>query len=148
MFAWAQTSRFWSLRTQARTHAVRYAIESLNADFELILLRSLEQTIPVSVTLKSAKVYVGYVVGVITPGDPRDMLRILPYVSGFRRPSDFKVEFTTFYTAIYKKIREAGGLSHLSAENFKLALPIADIQSISLFDIAAYVEFQTQTKPA
>lgn len=121
---------------------LRRAVERMNADFELILLRALDQGSPVCFTLRGGKVYVGMVSGTVDPVDSRDMLRILPLMSGYRNVETMKVTFTTFYHKLYDRIGQTGHLSHLHPEKFEIAFCFSDVQSANLFDISAYLEFQ------
>ncbi len=114
----------------------------MNADFEIVLLRAFESGKPLCFNLKSGKVYVGSLVGAVDPTDSRDMLRILPYISGFRSMPEFEVEFRTFYRKIYDKIETENGLNHLDPEDFEKAFNFNDVESVHIFDIAAYVELQ------
>lgn len=124
--------------------ALKTAVLVLNADLEIILMRSLELTIPVSVTLGNGKVYIGYVTGAIDPGDKRDMLRILPVVSGYRAGEEMKLCFTTWYINVYQRFNKDESLNHLNPELFEVAFPLSEIKTINLFDIKAYQAFQQE----
>lgn len=121
---------------------LRRAINYLNADFELILSRGFTQAKPICFTLRSGKVYVGQVMGAVDPVDSRDMIRILPTMSGYRNPVTHKVKFTTFYKKLYGSIKDNAELQHLNVENFEIVFSFADVQSANLFDTSAYDEFQ------
>lgn len=118
------------------------AIKHLNADFELILYRGFDQAKPICFTLRSGKVYVGQVMGAVDPVDSRDMIRILPTMSGYRDEKTHKVTFTTFYKKLYGSIDEKEELSHLHDENFEIVFSFTDVQTANLFDTSAYDEFQ------
>lgn len=122
--------------------ALKRAIQVLNSDLDLILLRALEVGMPICVTLGSGKVYVGYVTGAIDPGDKRDMLRILPFVSGYRASESMKLTFTTWYTDVYQKFAQDESLGHLNPELFEVVFPLSEVMSVNLFDIQAYQAFQ------
>jgi hypothetical protein len=122
----------------ARRASVKNAIHVMNADLELILLRAMEENMPVCVTLGHGKVYVGLITGSIDPGDKRDMLRILPLVSGYRKSDDFKITFTTSYISLYDLCTEGKELDHLDPSKFEIVFPHCEIKSVNLFDINAY----------
>ncbi|MGU1087203.1 hypothetical protein ACSEOL_15505 [Pseudomonas aeruginosa] len=124
--------------------ALRRAIHLLNSDLDLILMRALEFGMPVCVTLGHGKVYVGYVTGAIDPGDKKDMLRILPFVSGYRSPGNMKLIFTTWYTDVYQRFNKDQTLSHLNPELFEVVFPVSEIKTVNLFDIRAYQAFQAK----
>ncbi|SDO07054.1 hypothetical protein [Pseudomonas jinjuensis] len=127
--------------------ALKRAIHLLNSDLDLILMRALEQSMPICVTLGHGKVYVGYVTGAIDPGDKRDMLRILPFVSGYRASDGLKMHFTTWYTTVYQRFTKDETLSHLNPELFEVVFPLSEVKSVNLFDIRAYQAFQ-EDKPS
>ncbi|WP_417862383.1 hypothetical protein [Vreelandella venusta] len=118
------------------------AIKHLNADFELILYRGFEQAKPICFTLKSGKVYVGQVMGSVDPTDSRDMIRILPTISGYRDEKTHKINFTTFYKKLYGNLSLNDDLQHLHDENFEIVFRFDDVQTANLFDTKAYDEFQ------
>ena len=121
---------------------LRRAINHLNADFELILFRGFDQAKPICFTLKSGKVYVGQVMGAVDPVDSRDMIRILPMMSGYRDDKTHKITFTTFYKKLYERLDKTEKLQHLHDESFEIVFSFADVQTANLFDTTAYDEFQ------
>lgn len=128
-----------------RRDAIKKAITVMNADLELILLRAMEENMPVCVTLGHGKVYVGLVTGSIDPGDKRDMLRILPLVSGYRKSDDYKITFTTSYISLYNLCIKGKELEHLDPSKFEIVFPHCEIKSVNLFDIHAYNASQADT---
>ncbi|SJN11633.1 hypothetical protein CZ787_06325 [Halomonas citrativorans] len=121
---------------------LRRAINHLNADFELILFRGFDQAKPICFTLHSGKVYVGQVMGSVDPVDSRDMIRILPMMSGYRDDKTHKITFTTFYKKLYERLDKTEELQHLHDESFEIVFSFADVQNANLFDTTAYDEFQ------
>lgn len=134
---------FASIYGYSKRAAVKKAIYALNSDLDIVLLRAMEENMPVSITLGHGKVYVGYVTGSIEPGEKREMLRILPLVSGYREGDAMKLKLTTWYISIYKKFNEEK-LSHLRPELFEVVLPLSEVKSVNLFDIHAYRAFQQE----
>lgn len=67
---------------------------------------------------------------------------------GYRRENG-TVEFTTFYDWLYEQAdiktshepRESVS-SQLSLQDFEIALPLDRVQSLNLFDVEIYAEFQ------
>jgi hypothetical protein len=94
------------------------------------------------VTLKSEKVYVGFVTYTVFtthPGFPIRCIRILPFVSGYRDDKK-RVEFTTFYeeATASAKNHEDEALPNLTEEDFEITIPIDDIVSATLFSPKVY----------
>lgn len=109
-------------------------------------MRSLEQSMPVSITMENKKVYVGHVAGAVNPGDNQDMLRILPFMSGYRNDTDMQIVFTTFYWKAYESIKV--NELKLKETDFEIAIPIKSIQSINLFSTKAYLTLQNEKTQA
>lgn len=119
------------------------AINYLNADFERIVLKALSEEKPVCMSMADRKVYVGYLSGSVDPSDVNDMIRLLPYMSGYRSAESLELVFTDYYDLIYKAIPENGsGERTLDQSEFELALPIRDIRSCRLFDTSVYLKYQ------
>jgi hypothetical protein len=114
-------------------------------DIEVIITRAVRNGMPISLSLKSGKVYVGFIAATIDPKEKRKDIRILPLLSGFRRPDDKTFEFTTNYQRIYR-LRE-DELSHLALDDFEIVFPLSEVQSINLFDLRAYSMFHQADNP-
>jgi hypothetical protein len=119
-----------------------------NDDFEQLIFRAVRKSLPVCVTMSNKKVYVGYAIRTIDPGDKRTALRILPLISGYRTDEGL-INFNVSYHDVYERIapkddnHEADeDLSHLEISDFEKVLPYDEIQCSHLFDLAAYVSFQ------
>lgn len=120
-------------------------------DIERILHRAARERRPIAVTMANRKVYVGFVLRTFDPAKLRKSISVLPLMSGYRMESDGRLKFTTFYTQIYgTDVHPAHGeqaslpepLEHMSPQDFEVALPLELVQSLSLFDLTAYKQFQ------
>lgn len=109
-----------------------------DSDLEQLLLLAHIEEKPISVTMASHKVYVGFVLHTPEPRADRRVLALLPYMSGYRKETG-KVEFTTFYDQIYKE--RAKERDDDESNDFRLVLPIDKMLSISFFDVATYAAF-------
>jgi hypothetical protein len=138
------------------------AIEYLNADLERLMLNALREEKPICLTLTDRKVYIGYLCGAIDPSDGNDMIRILPYMSGFRSPESLELVITDYYDQLYDK--QVSGACHrkdradgvadtgtrisgspvAGQSDFEVALPIRDIRSCRLFDTGLYLNYQRE----
>ncbi|MDY6815248.1 MAG: hypothetical protein SV598_05115 [Pseudomonadota bacterium] len=83
-----------------------YKLAIKNADFERLVLRAIERSLPMLVTLENGKVYVGYVIRTIDPLADEKELRLLPVFSGFRSPETGQVTFSTNYSEVLVEISE------------------------------------------
>lgn len=117
-------------------------------DFERLIFRAIKRVMPLYLTLRNNKVYVGYVIRTIDPANERKEIRILPLLSGYRDKDNCRVYFTTKYDKIYRSIKEQqeGNLpeddvSHLAYGDFEIVIPVSEIITSSLFDLSAYNRF-------
>ncbi len=113
-----------------------------NHDFERMVYRSLTTQIPLLITLRSRKIYVGWPVGTPDPTAERRTIRILPMLSGYRQESSLTVEFTTNYYEILNAVAEGRSdmLNHLEIEDLEVVLPTDQIDCAHAFDVVAYEE--------
>ena len=120
-------------------------------DVERILHRAASERRPVAATMANRKVYVGFVIRTFESDKLRKSFSVLPLMSGYRMEQDGRLKFTTFYTQIYgTDAHPAHGaraslpkpLEHMSPQDFEVALPLELVQSLSLFDLEAYKQFQ------
>ena len=128
---------------------------AINKDeLEAFLLKSADRQNPIAVTMDDGKVYVGFLVKGFDPAIGRKCILLLPLMSGYRDEKTHKVNFTTFYTALYGEQGPSdhteplpAPLGHLTAEDFITVLPADRIVSYRLFDAPAYLAFQTSNPP-
>ncbi|MCR9187665.1 MAG: hypothetical protein NXH96_02650 [Alteromonadaceae bacterium] len=122
-----------------------------DSDFERLVLRAIERSLPMLVTLDNGKVYVGYAIRTIDPMAETKELRILPVFSGFRSPETGEVTFRTNYSRVLMNIRtddDVDGskdgdpsLSHLTAGDFEVVIPVSRIVTSTLYDAVASSRF-------
>lgn len=131
-----------------------YKLAIKNADFERLVLRAIERSLPMLVTLENGKVYVGYVIRTIDPLADEKELRLLPIFSGFRSPETGQVTFSTNYSEVLVEISEddsedgededGGALGHLYPGDFEVVIPVSKIVTSTLYDDEAYTRFQNR----
>lgn len=88
------------------------------------------------VTLKSRKVYIGMITNSGVEHGKLEYVSVIPFISGYRRDDDFKVERTVNYSDMYREIDPA------RSDEFKTVLPISEIERMRLFDEKIYKGFQ------
>lgn len=109
-------------------------------DFECLICSAFEHEVPVLLTLKSRKIYVGWVMDGPNPGVERRYLKILPLISGVRGESFQRLIFTTFYLDVYDNLIE-GGEGEEGFQEFEVVIPLEQIASAHLFDLNTYRRF-------
>lgn len=122
-----------------------------DSDFERLVLRAIERSLPMLVTLDNGKVYVGYAIRTIDPMSDTKELRVLPVFSGFRSPETGEVTFRTNYSRVLMNIRKDDDvdnskdvdpkLSHLTAGDFEVVIPVSRIVTSTLYDSVASSRF-------
>ncbi len=111
---------------------IRYVVR--NNDFERLILESYVDQLPILFSLKSNKVYVGYVVKPPNPLSQRRNIRILPLLSGYRDDKNQQVSFTTYYfDLVLEYIKRGYDLSCL-----EMVLVADEVVSMHIFDVEVY----------
>lgn len=131
-----------------RDREVRRTIEQWNDYLEMLLARAAEENRQVAATLKSGKVYIGYVLHTFDPAYDRRFVVLLPVMSGYRRPPSHELVLTTDYARVYQTLL-VGDPARLARQvrDFQIVVPVAEIQSANLFDWGAYGRFQQAQSP-
>lgn len=135
---WLPLNRWWF----PLERETRRAIHAWH-DLEMLLERALRETRQVSVSVKSCKVYVGFVISNFDPAFDRRFVRILPMSSGYRDPETLEVALTTDYARVYQHMMQQNNAFLVSGvEDFEIVIPVAEISSANLFNPAAFATFQ------
>ena len=113
-------------------------------EFEVLVFKSVNEQHPMLVTLSSGKVYVGWAVKAPHPKSARRFLTLLPLLSGFRAPTQQRVEFTTNYWKILDSIENGSDpeICYMRTSDLEVVIPTEQIISAHLFDLAVYDKFQ------
>lgn len=134
---WIPLNRLHSRDTEARR-----AIGEWNDYLEMLLLRATREVKQVSITIKSGKVYVGYITRNFDPAFERKYVTVLPMASGFRDPDTQELILTTDYARVYQQmILEDNAFLLRGADDFHIVIPVSEIQSANIFDPFAYQLF-------
>jgi hypothetical protein len=128
---------------------------------EILLRTAMGERKLIAITVKSGKVYVGYITSNLNPAFTTMSLSMIPMLSGYRNSNDKTVSFTTQYTEVYEsienkalmevlKVRQSEGLTDEEAKNltrkivdieledFQLVIPLAELQSATIFNMSIY----------
>jgi hypothetical protein len=123
----------------------RRTIRAWNDYLEELIDQALWELRQVSVTLKSGKVYVGFVLRAFDPAYDRKYVMILPTISGYREVETHELVFTTDYTRVYQELMGADQTRLVrGVEDFKIVIPVAEVLSVNLFDPDAYQRFNPE----
>jgi hypothetical protein len=87
------------------------------------------------ITLRSRKVYVGFIAKRIKIQDKTDFLVIWPQLAGHRDRETLKVNITYNYVEIYQEIDEnPDKFPNFAIDDSEIVIPVSEIESVSVFD--------------
>ena len=133
----------------------RRRFSSTASELDLLLRNAQDRMMPVSVTLKNGKVYVGVVQKITDPERSPAAFRLLPMLSGQRDESGRTV-FVTDYSNVYEQLenmRETErktifGLSGDWEQYFEVVIRADEWVSATLFSAEVYARFNPGWKEA
>ena len=107
------------------------------------------KALPVSLTLTTGKVYVGFIVATLDPLREPVVVQLLPMLSG-HRDTEGRLNLTTDYEAVYSALEhgraaQLGLPAHWLAQ-FALSIRADEIVTAALFSLAIYAEFNPDWK--
>jgi hypothetical protein len=111
-----------------------WAIKATDNGFLRLAQTALRREMPISLTLKTRKVYIGYVVQTPNLKLAEQYIHLLPLVSGYREPATLALKLTADYGKVY-------ATGKVNVDDFSITIPLASIDSANLFDSNAYELF-------
>ena len=118
----------------SKERAKWWAIKATDNGFLRLAQTALRREMPISLTLKTRKVYIGYVVQTPNLKLAEQYIHVLPLVSGYRDPTTLALKLTADYASVYAK-------ANVNVDDFSITIPLASIDSANLFDPDAYELF-------
>lgn len=94
------------------------------------------------VTLKSRKVYIGVVEHERFTSSNLDQITLIPFLSGHRDKDTLQMYIDHNYYNVYEENEMADDMSSLSL--FQVVIRMDEVESLSLFDIGYYKDFQNR----
>ncbi|TDR80220.1 hypothetical protein [Paludibacterium purpuratum] len=148
LFYWAILSCIlgWICGLAANTQRqIKLAIVNVTLEDELetILYISITSTIPIQITTKSRKIYIGFAMTQITRDDfsRREYTSILPLLSGYRDKDTMKIMLTNDYQEFYKNT------DNVDLGQFRVVIPVSEITNVAFFDHAAHSYISRADQP-
>ena len=109
-----------------------------NGDFiELLIDQSINEELPVELSLRSGKSYVGYVIESQLARQSEVDIVLVPIASGYRKIETRELEITIHYSSIIKEFGKK------VIKDFRIAIPMSELVSARLFDQEVYARFQS-----
>jgi len=127
-----------------KNKSIEEAIKNVGNEIELIILNSFKHRTMVLISLKSDKVYIGWVKELPIPSISNH-IRIIPAISGFRNNSK-EVEFTTHYLSVYADFVNNGHVNRVQDLNFDVVINLSEVVSVGNFDLEMYQKFNNSNK--
>lgn len=114
--------------------------------FESMLYEAAKSVQMVQFTLKSNKVYIGYIQNTSENDSFEDTeyIAIFPLISGYRDRHDQTLTFTTYYTEAYSRIDNENPEGGSLAEEFITLIPRSEIATMAYFNPDYYGKFDMQ----
>lgn len=118
-----------------------------------VILTAMDRQIPVKISLKSRKVYIGTVYSEQFEQLNFDNLAIIPQLSGYRDKDTLKINFDCNYSSVYQKhglldaIRGENSEQH-ALSDFLISIKMSEIESISYFNHDMFDDFNHATDEA
>ncbi|MBD1913613.1 MULTISPECIES: hypothetical protein [unclassified Leptolyngbya] len=128
-------------QTDKESLAIDYA-RKFGGPLQVLLAKAFIETKQVSITLRSGKVYIGFVTKLNDSQDQEEFILIWPQFSGYRKVETKQLEITTEYTSVYKQIEEnPEQFEGISIDDFQVVLPTSEIESVSIYDKRVFDSF-------
>ncbi len=119
------------------------AAKKRNDSLELLFIKSLLDNVPVALSLKSGKVYVGYITAEgDTNTNDRKQVRILTMLSGYRTADTKELTITTNYAVTLQK------LDFQPPVPYDIVIPVGEIESARFHNEILFRELQQEDRNA
>lgn len=114
---------------------------------EALLVQAIDEDKLIFVTLKSRKVYIGYVAAPRMEHHETQHLAIIPYISGYRDKDTLRYHEQHRYFELYLSKNINDESVPLNIMHFRHVIPMEQIEGVSLFDTATYESFDDFSTP-
>lgn len=114
---------------------------------EALLVQAIDEGKLIFVTLKSRKVYIGYVAAPRMEHHDTQHLALIPYISGYRDKDTLRYHEQHRYFELYLNTNITPESTPLNIMHFRHVIPMDQVESVSLFDTATYKSFENYSTP-
>ena len=114
---------------------------------EALLVQAIDEGKLIFVTMKSRKVYIGYVAAPRIEHHDTQHLAIIPYISGYRDKDTLRYYEQHRYYELYLSKNISGDSEPLNFNHFRHVMPMEQIEAVSLFDTETYKSFDEFSTP-
>ena len=120
---------------------VKRAASNAGEHVELLIIESIEEKIPIEITLRNRKVYIGLAGDTGVGGSSDADVAVVPMFSGYRDENTQDLVITLDYFPVIDMY--LGEKPSLTEEDFRVVLPMSEIVSARLFYEDMYDQFST-----
>lgn len=121
--------------------AARNVAKQNGDGIESLIDRSFRRELPVELSLRSRKSYIGYVIESQFTRQSGTDITLIPLASGYRAKYTCKLNITTYYSSIIQECISDEELD-IDIDDFKIVIPMYEIVSARLFDEDVFMRFQ------
>lgn len=114
---------------------------------ESLLVQAIDEGKLIFVTLKSRKVYIGYVAAPRMEHHDTQHLAIIPYISGYRDKDTLRYHEQHRYFELYLSQDITADSVPLNFGHFRHVMPMDQVKGVSLFDTETYKSFDDFSTP-
>jgi hypothetical protein len=114
---------------------------------EALLVQAIDEGKLIFVTMKSRKVYIGYVAAPRMEHHDTQHLAIIPYISGYRDKDTLRYHEQHKYYELYLSKNISADSMPLNFNHFRHVMPMEQIEAVSLFDTDTYKSFDEFSTP-
>jgi len=108
---------------------------------ESLLVQAIDEGKLIFVTLKSRKVYIGYVAAPRMEHQDTQHLVVIPYISGYRDKDTLRYYEQHRYYELYLNKDITADSFPLNYKHFRHVIPMEQVEAVSLFDTETYKSF-------
>lgn len=114
---------------------------------ESLLVQAIDEDMLIFVTLKSRKVYIGYVAAPRIEHSHTQHLAIIPFISGYRDKDTLRYHEQHLYYQLYLSKNITADSVGLNLQHFRHVIPMDQVEAVSLFDTSTYKTFDDFSLP-
>ena len=121
----------------------RRTAESTGDHIELLISDAMRSHSPIEVSLRSRKFYIGFATGQNDTRHSDTAVSLIPVYSGHRTEDELNLVIDIDYDHTLGRYFEEERWKDWDPDEFRVVIPVGEIVSARLFDVAVYRAFQT-----
>ena len=119
-------------------------LENTGDHMELLISDALRNLSPVEISLRSRRVYIGFVSGHNGTRQSDMAVSLIPLYSGHRNEDNLNFVIDIDYGHTLRPfLKEKAEWEHWDPDDFRVVIPVGEIVSARMFDVDVYRVFQT-----